>query len=101
MHLSITGEMRDHLTHEVEHVSHLLSSQGPIGTFIHHNTLHGLQHLPFEEAVAEAQRVLGGRGYLPNEEYRRFYAAGRITDEDINVAIRGRPSLTAGGRLTA
>ena len=101
MHLSITGEMRDHLTHEVEHVSHLLPSQGPIGTFIHHNTLHGLQHLPFEEAVAEAQRVLGGRGYLPNEEYRRFYAAGRITDEDIGVAIRGRPSLTAEGRLAA
>jgi len=95
----ITSEMRDHLTHEVEHFSHLLPSQGPIGTFIHHNTLHGLQHLPFEEAVVEAQRILGGRGYLPNEEYRRFYWAGRITDEDIGVAIRGRADLTAGGRL--
>ncbi len=95
----ITSEMRDHLRHEVEHFSHLLPSQGPIGTFIHHNTLHGLQHLPFEEAVVEAQRVLGGRGYLQNEEYRRFYQAGRITDEDVGVAIRGRADLTAGGRL--
>ncbi|MBA2448941.1 MAG: DUF2309 family protein [Chloroflexi bacterium] len=97
--LSITGEMRHHLKHEVDHVSHLLSSQGPMSTFIHHNTLHGLQHLPFEEALAEGQRVLGGRSYLPNEEYRRFYASGRITDEDIRVAMKGRPSLSEGGRL--
>jgi len=99
MHISSTHEMSEHLKHEVDHFSHLLPSQGPIGTFIHHNTLHGLQHLPFEEAVAEAQRVLGGRGYLPNEEYRRFYASGRITDEDIDAAMAGRPSLTAEGRL--
>jgi uncharacterized protein YbcC (UPF0753/DUF2309 family) len=86
----ITSEMRHHLKHEVDHFSHLLPTQGPIGTFIHHNTLHGLQHLPFEKAVSEAQRILGGRGYLPNEEYRRFYAQGRINDEDVGVAFSGR-----------
>ncbi len=105
MALNITNEMRHHLKHEVDHFSHLLASQGPISTFIHHNTLHGLQHLPFEEAVAEAHRVLGGRGYFSNEKYRGFYASGRITDEDISVAMKGRPfspeeeSLTTvGGR---
>ena len=97
---SITSDMRHHLKHEVDHFSHLLPTQGPISTFIHHNTLHGLQHLPFEAAVAEAQRVLGGRGYLPNEEYRRFYAAGRISDEDIGVALSGRSSLEEGRLAT-
>ncbi|MBA3520193.1 MAG: DUF2309 family protein, partial [Rhizobiales bacterium] len=99
MRPSITSEMRHHLKHEVDHFSHVLSSQGPIGTFIHHNTLHGLQHLPFEEAVAEGQRLLGGRGYLPNEEYRRFYRAGRITDDDLDAAFSGRPALAGGPRL--
>ncbi len=90
MLLNVTNEMRHHLKHEVDHFSHLLAGQGPISTFVHHNTLHGLQHLPFEEAVVEAHRILGGRGYLPNEEYRRLYAKGRISDEDISAAFESR-----------
>jgi len=93
MILPITDEIRYHLKHEVEHFSHLLSSQGPLTTFIHHNTLHGLQHLPFEEAVAEGTRILGGRGYLSNEEYRAFYRRSRIADEDIEAALDARPAL--------
>ena len=99
MVLRITGEMRHHLEHEVEHFSHLLPPQGPIATFIHHNTLHGLQHLPFEKALAEGQRVLGGRGYLPNERFRGFYASGRITDEEIRAAMSERGPAKEGGVL--
>jgi uncharacterized protein YbcC (UPF0753/DUF2309 family) len=95
MILPITDETRFHLKHEVEHFSHLLSSQGPLTTFIHHNTLHGLQHLPFEDAVAEATRLMGARGYLSNDEYRGFYSRGRIADEDIEAALEDRPALAA------
>ncbi|MGH3089400.1 MAG: putative inorganic carbon transporter subunit DabA, partial [Rubrobacteraceae bacterium] len=103
MVLDITNEMRHHLEHEVDHFSHLLAGQGPISTFVHHNTLHGLQHLPFDEAIVEARRLLGGRGFLPNEQFRGFYASGRITDEDIDAAFESRPSspeesLTVGER---
>ena len=80
-------EVREHLAHEVAHASHLLPSQGPIGTFIHHNTLHGLQHLPFHDALAEGQRLLGGRGYLPTETFRGHHATGRISDDDIDAAL--------------
>jgi uncharacterized protein YbcC (UPF0753/DUF2309 family) len=98
-----TEDLRDHLRHEVEHFSHLLPPQGPISTFIHHNTLHGLQHLHFHEAIAEAERVLGGRGYLPNEEYRRLHAAGRIAADDLAAALDeradvDRPLATVAGR---
>ena len=53
-----------HLDHVIDHIGHLLPAQGPIGVFVHHNTLHAFQHLPFHEAVVEAQRRLEVRGYL-------------------------------------
>ncbi|MRG92015.1 DUF2309 domain-containing protein [Polyangium spumosum] len=87
---SVSAESRKHLEHEIEHIAHVLPGQGPIDTFIHHNTLHGFQHLPFEEAVLSARRVLGGRGYLSLDEYRRLFVIGRITEEDLLRARRER-----------
>ncbi|MGI9075706.1 MAG: putative inorganic carbon transporter subunit DabA, partial [Gemmatimonadaceae bacterium] len=90
---AISNELRHHVKHEVDHCSHLLPSQGPMSTFIHHNTLHGLQHLTFEAALAEGERLLGGRGYLRNDEFRALATAGRITDNDLRAAFDARPAL--------
>ncbi len=81
---------RHHLAHELEHWGHLLPSQGPMTTFVHHNTLHGLQHEPFERAVAEAEELLGGRACEPVERSRARYRTGRITDDDLDASFAGR-----------
>ena len=83
-----TASMREQVRHAVHHAAHRLSEQGPMNiTFVHNNTLLGLQKQHFTAAIAEAQRVLGGRGYLTNDAYRAHYRSGRIEDSDIAAAF--------------
>ncbi len=75
--------------HEVLHkISHLLPTQGPIDVFIHHNTLHAFEHLPFETAVREAGKVFGAQAFLTERRYLEEYASGRITDNDLLTTIQ-------------
>lgn len=65
-----------------------ISHYWPMKTFIHHNPLHGLEHLSFDEAIKQGTRFFGGRGYLSNREYRNYFKQGRISEESINEAIK-------------
>ena len=47
---------RERLLHAIEHAAHFLPAQGPITVFIHHNTLHAFEDLPFDEACKKAPR---------------------------------------------
>ncbi len=73
----------------VSHAAHLLPAQGPIGVFIHHNTLHAFQHRPFEDAVTAAARTFGAEPYMLESAYRRAFEAGRIKPEDIDRVVAG------------
>ncbi|HWC14502.1 MAG TPA: putative inorganic carbon transporter subunit DabA [Actinomycetota bacterium] len=75
----------EQLVEVVEHLGHLLPSQGPITTFVHHNTLHGLQHLPFDEAAVAAEAFYGASAYPPVTVSRAQYRSGRITDADLDA----------------
>ncbi|AGC42037.1 hypothetical protein MYSTI_00687 [Myxococcus stipitatus DSM 14675] len=67
--------------------SRVLPAQGPIGVFVHHNTLHAYEHLPFHEAVATASETLGAEGYLSEARFLELYRQGRITDEDLRAVL--------------
>ncbi len=76
------------LEHLLQHLAHLLPAQGPIGVFIHHNTLHAFQHLPFEKAVTEAARVFQTEPYMKESDYRAAFERGRIRPSDLQSILQ-------------
>ena len=48
----------------------------PMRSFIHHNPLHGLEDLPFADAVNNGMQLFHGRGFLPRHVYQQYLAAG-------------------------
>jgi uncharacterized protein YbcC (UPF0753/DUF2309 family) len=70
--------------------SETISYYWPMRTFVHHNPLHGLEHLPFEEAVYEARRTLGGNGFLSIESFRDYFRTGRIHPRHLDAILKPR-----------
>ena len=73
--------------HAIEHAKHYLPSQGPIAVFIHHNTLHAFEHLPFDEAVLEGLRTYGSQPYWPESKYRDEMSRERIQIQDLQAVL--------------
>jgi uncharacterized protein YbcC (UPF0753/DUF2309 family) len=65
----------------------LLPAQGPITVFVHHNTLHAFEELPFSDAVIEGSRVFGCHPYLPEERYWQELVRGRIREQDLAAVL--------------
>ncbi|MBX9725370.1 MAG: DUF2309 domain-containing protein, partial [Candidatus Obscuribacterales bacterium] len=89
---------------QVNIASEILAPYWSIRSFVHHNPLHELEYLHFEEAVKRGQQLLGGRGYLANETYRRLFGQGCISLERIDellASISKRESITLGNRTVA
>src|ERR1044072_413375 len=80
-------DRRARLRQALLHAGHYLPAQAPLEVFVHHNTLHAFQHLPFHEALAQASRKLGARCYLSEETYRTAWREGRITEADLRAAF--------------
>lgn len=71
----------------IQHAVHLLPSQGPISVFVHHNTLHAFQHLPFFTALRRGVEVYGCEPFLSEEAFHHKLADGRIRLEDIEQVL--------------
>src|SRR3954469_8984140 len=76
-----------HLGEVVEHPAHLLPAQGPITVFIHHNTLHAFEDLPFNEAVKKGAQVFGCHPYLTEDRYREALTRGRIRFAELQEVL--------------
>jgi hypothetical protein len=74
----------------IEHASHYLPAQGPIKVFIHHNTLHAFEHLPFDVGVKAGAKLFGCQPTWPKTAIAsvRQYRIGRT----ICCRLAGRPA---------
>ena len=85
----------------LQHIAHCLPAQAPLRDFVHHNTLHAFQHLPFSDALAAAARLTGARPWLPEERCRELFRQGRIDADDLAAALRQLPAARADATLFA
>jgi uncharacterized protein YbcC (UPF0753/DUF2309 family) len=84
---SLSPEDRDQVRQIVLDASEPIAPFWPMRTMVAQNPIHGLEYLPFDQAVQKGKGLLGGNGYLANEEYRQFYRNGRITKEGFERAF--------------
>ncbi len=81
--------------HDVLHrLKHFLPAQAPLKDFIHHNTLHAFQNIPFQEAIKQATEIFGYKTSLTIEEYRALLVSGKIKDEVLRDIIISRKGST-------
>jgi len=71
----------------VDEVSHLLPGQAPLHAFVHHNTLHAFENLPFETAIVEAARLFGTEPFQSEEAFANSLASVRIQVRDIEAVV--------------
>ena len=102
---SLSPEDRDQVRQFVLNASEPIAPFWPMRTMVAQNPIHGLEYLPFDQAVRKGKDLLGGNGYLANEEYRQFYRSGRITKESFQRAFSrvgphsdGQVSIEVGSR---
>ena len=84
---AFTDAQRMELRSYVQLAGEAIAQYWPMRTFIHHNPLHGLESLPFEEAVKRGAQLFGGRGYLSNDTFRGYLQQGRIRTRDLRAAL--------------
>ncbi|MEO8340606.1 MAG: putative inorganic carbon transporter subunit DabA, partial [Nitrospirota bacterium] len=66
----------------------VIAQYWPMRTFVHHNPLHSLEYLPFEETVRRGKQFMGGNGYLPSHLYRHYLKSGRIQSAHLDAALK-------------
>jgi hypothetical protein len=73
-------------------IAHYLPSQSPLKDFIHHNTLHAFQGMPFHQSLDTAAATFGYRTRLSLSSYRNEYHIGSISLERlVQIALETDP----------
>ncbi|MDP3596071.1 MAG: Na-translocating system protein MpsB, partial [Nitrospirota bacterium] len=101
---TFTDTQRMEVRSYVQLAREVIAPYWPMRTFIHHNPLHGLEGLHFDAAIKRGTQLFGGRGYLSNETFRRYFKSGRISPEDLQATIEplaAAKQVTFSGRTTS
>lgn len=72
----------------LQEARHILPDQGPIGVFVHHNTLHAFQHLHFSKGVETGAKLLNARPYPELSFFLDSLQQNRILPEDLEAEVR-------------
>ncbi len=83
-----TGSDIEAIRSAVTSASHWLPQQGSLKSFVHHNTLHALEYLPFFDALRQAETIYGAQGLLSESSYRLELNRERITWEQVDAVLR-------------
>jgi uncharacterized protein YbcC (UPF0753/DUF2309 family) len=78
----------------VAQAAHYLPAQAPIHAFVHHNTLHAFEDLPFDKAVVEAAALFSTDPFPSEEMFKTALASGRILVRDIDAALDRESLIT-------
>lgn len=76
-------------------IRHCLPAQAPLKDFVHHNTLHAFQHLPFSEAVAKASVLFGYKTRLSLNEYRLLFQQKKISENVLASVLKSTKGTQA------
>lgn len=71
----------------IEHARHLLPAQAPLQGFVHHNTLHAFEHLPFHQGVLAASKCFGAEPFEREAMFAGYLASGRVRSRDIDAVL--------------
>lgn len=72
----------------IQHALHFLPAQGSLKAFVHHNTLHAFEHLPFFEALREASQTYQAECLLSESEFRQELRREGITWDEVDAVLR-------------
>ncbi|MCK5917218.1 MAG: DUF2309 domain-containing protein [Cocleimonas sp.] len=89
------ADIRAELLHVLAHFEHTLPAQASIRDFVHHNTLHGYQHMKFEDALKASNDLTGAYSFWSQEKFRTAYLKGRLNDSNLDHVLLQDESLHA------
>ena len=72
----------------VHEIAHYLPAQAPLKDFVHHNTLHAFQDLPFHQGIRRASKMFGYQVTLSLDQYREMFKGGKIHLEVLEKVIK-------------
>lgn len=84
---------KDFLKEQIRKIDRVLPIQAPLGDFVHFNPLMNYESMHFSDAHREVYQQTGALCYLDSSEYRENFQNGRITRDDLFVALDANTTI--------